>query len=42
MKMYKIKKLPVITQEEDLVGIITATDIANALPKITKMVDEEE
>jgi len=42
MKMYKLKKLPVITEAEDLVGIITATDISNALPKITKMLKEEE
>ena len=42
MKMYKLKKLPVITKEEDLVGIITATDIANTLPKITKMIKEDE
>ena len=42
MKMHKIKKLPVITETEDLVGIITVADISNALPKITKMLKEEE
>jgi len=42
MKMYRLKKLPVINEAEDLVGIITATDISNVLPKITKMLKEEE
>lgn len=42
MKMHKLKKLPVINEAEDLVGIITVADISNALPKITKMLKEEE
>jgi len=36
MKMYKIKKLPVITKEEDLVGILTVTDISNNIYKLNK------
>lgn len=35
MKKYKIKKLPVILNNE-IVGIVTVTDLANALPNFTK------
>jgi len=35
MNKYKIKKLPVIS-DNDVVGIITITDIANARPELTK------
>ena len=42
MKMYKLKKLPVITKDENLVGIVTVTDLANVLPKIAKTSTDEE
>ena len=35
MNEYKIKKLPVISGN-DIVGVITLTDIANARPELTK------
>jgi CBS domain-containing protein len=35
MKQYKIKKLPVVSDEK-VVGIITITDIAEARPEISK------
>ena len=35
MKQYKIKKLPVILNNE-IVGIVTATDLANSLPDFSK------
>lgn len=37
MKTYKIKKLPVIKENQDLVGIITIADIENVLPNFTTM-----
>ncbi|MEM0465975.1 MAG: CBS domain-containing protein [Candidatus Thermoplasmatota archaeon] len=35
MKKYRIKKLPVVLNNE-IVGIVTVTDLANALPNVTK------
>ena len=41
MKIHNIKKLPVITDNGELVGIITITDIANNLPNFLKMFNFE-
>jgi CBS-domain-containing membrane protein len=35
MKTYHIKKLPVILNNE-IVGIVTATDLSNMMPELTK------
>lgn len=40
MKEYKIKKLPVILNN-DILGIVTITDIANILPNYSKLLEEE-
>jgi CBS domain-containing protein len=40
MKKHKIKKLPVILNNS-FVGIITVTDLANIMPKITKILADE-
>ena len=39
MEKYKIKKLPVVSDNEKLVGIITITDIALAVPELTGRVE---
>lgn len=39
MEKYKIKKLPVISDNDNLVGIITITDIALAVPELTGRVE---
>ena len=39
MEKYRIKKLPVVTDNEKLVGIITITDIAFAVPELTGRVE---
>ena len=36
----KIKKLPVISDSGNLVGIVTITDIANILPNYLKIIAE--
>jgi CBS domain-containing protein len=41
MRQNKIKKLPVILNNE-IVGIVTVTDIANILPNISRMILEEK
>ena len=40
MKEYKIKKLPVILNN-NILGIVTITDVANVLPEFTRILDEE-
>jgi len=40
MRKHKIKKLPVILNNE-FVGIITVTDIANIMPNFTKILSDE-
>ena len=40
MKTYRIKKLPVILNNE-FVGIITVTDLANIMPDFAKILDDE-
>ena len=40
MRKHKIKKLPVISNNE-FVGIITVTDLANIMPSVTKMITDE-
>lgn len=40
MKKHKIKKLPVILNN-NFVGIITVTDLANIMPKFTKILADE-
>ena len=40
MRKHKIKKLPVILNNE-FVGIITVTDLANIMPNFTKILDGE-
>ena len=40
MRQNKIKKLPVILNN-NIFGIVTITDIANILPDISKLLDEE-
>jgi len=40
MKEYKIKKLPVILNN-DILGIVTITDIANILPNYSKLLEDE-
>ena len=40
MRKHKIKKLPVILNNE-FVGIITVTDLANIMPNFTKTLDDE-
>ena len=42
MKMYKIKKLPVVTDSGTLVGIITISDVVNIIPDFLKKPAEEE
>ena len=37
-----IKKLSLISENEDFVGIITVTDIANILAKFSKTLTEED
>lgn len=39
MEKYKIKKLPVVSDNDKLVGIITITDIALAVPELTGRVE---
>ena len=39
MEKYKIKKLPVISDNDKLVGIVTITDIALAVPALTGRVE---
>ena len=39
MEKYKIKKLPVISDNDSLVGIVTITDIALAVPALTGRVE---
>jgi len=39
MEKYKIKKLPVVSDDDKLVGIITITDIALAVPELTGRVE---
>ena len=39
MEKYKIKKLPVISDNDKLVGIITVTDIAYKVPELTGRVE---
>ena len=39
MEKYKIKKLPVISDDKKLIGIITITDIALAVPELTGRVE---
>ena len=39
MEKYRIKKLPVVSDNDKLVGIITITDIALAVPELTGRVD---
>jgi len=39
MEKYKIKKLPVISDNNKLIGIITITDIALAVPELTGRVE---
>jgi CBS domain-containing protein len=41
MKKYKIKKLPIILNNE-IVGIVTATDLANILPNFSKTMFQKE
>ena len=40
MEKYKIKKLPVISDTDKLVGIITITDIAFKVPDLTGRVEQ--
>ena len=40
MRKHKIKKLPVILNNE-LVGIITVTDLANIMPNFTKILADK-
>ena len=40
MGKYKIKKLPVVSDKKELVGIITITDIANTMPNFLKSLAE--
>jgi len=40
MRTYKIKKLPVIDNNDRLVGIITATDIISIEPEIFKIIED--
>jgi CBS-domain-containing membrane protein len=40
MKQNKIKKLPVILNNE-ILGIVTITDIANILPEFSRLLEEE-
>lgn len=39
MEKYKVKKLPVISDNNKLIGIITITDIALAVPELTGRVE---
>ena len=39
MEKHKIKKLPVVSNDDKLVGIITITDIAFAVPELTERVE---
>jgi CBS domain-containing protein len=39
MEKYRIKKLPVVSDNDKLVGIITITDIALAVPELTGRVE---
>ena len=41
-KIYKIKKLPVVTDSGTLIGIITISDIVNIIPDFLKKPAEEE
>ena len=40
MKQWKIKHLPVITQDERLAGMVTDIDIVFAVPKMMSMMEE--
>ncbi len=40
MKKFKIKRLPVIKNNE-FVGIITVTDLANVMPELSKTIQQE-
>jgi CBS domain-containing protein len=39
MEKFKIKKLPVVSDKEELVGIVTITDIAYSVPELTGRVE---
>ena len=39
IKKHKIKKLPVVSENDDLVGIITITDIAYTRPDVKKFLE---
>lgn len=41
MKLNKIKRLPVINEKNELVGILTETDVAEVLPSLLDLIEEK-